>query len=136
MSEQTVLIVDDEEELRSTLAEIIESMGFRAVCAADGQEAIEKLSDKSIVVSICDIAMPRKNGFDFLSTLKKMGLDLPVILLTAYGDKQRVLEALRGGATDLLEKPFDLKQLRRAVMSAIEDGIRRKGSHSQASRYW
>ncbi|MEW5852266.1 MAG: response regulator [Myxococcota bacterium] len=103
-----VLIVEDDPDLRESLAGLLELEGFRTRQAADGLEGLHacKVCHPDVVVS--DIRMPRKNGLDFLRDLRReVDHPPPVVLMTAYADVKPD-DAARAGAAELLAKPLDI----------------------------
>ncbi|MBW1644413.1 MAG: response regulator, partial [Deltaproteobacteria bacterium] len=117
MSEKIkVLMVDDEEQFRSTTKKVLNKKGFDTILAGSGEEAIEKLNENPDVV-ILDIKMPGMDGHQALNEIKKLSPDLPVIMLTGHGALPSAREALVEGAFDYLTKPCDIDLL----ASKIED---------------
>ena len=114
-----VLMVDDEEQFRSTTEKILQRKGFETVLAASGEEAISKLKEQPDVV-ILDIKMPGMDGHQALEEIKKHLPDLPVIMLTGHGALPSAKEALDKGAFDYLAKPCDINVL----AAKIEDACR------------
>ena len=114
-----VLVVDDEENLRRSLQVRLERMGFRAVLAADGLDALAAL-DRSpeLRIVLCDIRMPRLDGFGFLDRVKGRGL--VVIAMSAYGEGETEEEALRRGAADYVSKPFRPEELKTRLLRSAE----------------
>ncbi|HUI69716.1 MAG TPA: response regulator [Spirochaetia bacterium] len=119
-----ILVVDDEEPLRSLLVRILEMEGFRALTARDGQEAVKVFRDQSPLVVISDIRMPKMDGLAMLNEIHKIDRSAPVILMTGQGNEQILLAALRGGATNFFKKPFDndelINEVRRVVGFRLE----------------
>lgn len=109
----TILIVDDEENLRKTLAEILSAKGHSIFQAADGTEAIELLRDSAPDLVFCDWKMPSMGGEEILRFMhKNPQLDsIPVIIVTAFGSSDSAIEAARLGAYDFVTKPFDLDEI-------------------------
>lgn len=106
------MIVDDEPDLRDLLSIHLGSRVDRIFTAADGQEALEIIDQHpGIDAVISDIRMPRLDGVEFLKALRGRGLATPVIFLSAFGEKETVVEALRAGSVDFLDKPVDVKNL-------------------------
>lgn len=103
------LIVDDEQDLRELIAEFLESFGWETLTASDGQEAILALEQHANEVSvvITDFNMPVMNGLDFLREVRKRAFLNPVLFFSGFGKKEHVVEALRLGASDFLDKGFD-----------------------------
>ncbi|MGK5085575.1 response regulator [Bdellovibrionota bacterium FG-1] len=101
-----VLLVDDEPEICQLLSEIVTEQGFSVDTACDGQDALEQLRQREVAAVICDFQMPRMSGIELLTQMRPKGLDIPVVMLTAHGDRQFVLQALRLGAFDFMRKPL------------------------------
>jgi len=114
-----VLMVDDEEEFRTTTEKILQRKGFDTVLAANGEEAIDKLNEQPDVV-ILDVKMPGMDGHQTLEEIKKRSPDVPVIMLTGHGALPSAREALKKGAFDYLAKPCDINIL----AAKIEDACR------------
>ena len=114
-----VLMVDDEEQFRSTTGKIVQRKGFEIVLAASGEEAINKLDEQPDVV-ILDVKMPGMDGHQALEEIKKHSPDLPVIMLTGHGALPSAKQALQKGAFDYLAKPCDINIL----TGKIEDASR------------
>ncbi|HVP18743.1 MAG TPA: response regulator [Spirochaetia bacterium] len=106
-----VLVVDDEAALRSLLRRMLESEGFEPVCANDGEEAIRLFRDRSPLVVVSDIRMPRMDGLALLTEIRKIDREAAVILMTGQGNEDVLLRALRGGATNFFKKPFNSREL-------------------------
>ena len=118
-----ILIVDDEERIRHILNMMLSGAGHNACEACDGKEALDILEKESFDLVISDIRMDRINGKQLLSEIKKNGLGIPVIFITAFASLESVVDALRLGAADYLVKPFEEKQVLLAVERAL--GVRR-----------
>jgi len=118
-----ILITDDEETQRSGLAAIIRSWGFATDTAADGQEALDKLLADPISVLITDLKMPRMDGFELLRRLPVEGIQIPVIVLTAFGNIETALATMHDlGAFWFLEKPIQPSVLRVLLDRAVSHG--------------
>ncbi len=113
-----VLMVDDEEQFRSTTKKILNRRGFETVLAGSGEEAIDKLAENPDVV-ILDIKMPGMDGHQALKEIKKHSPDLPVIMLTGHGAMPSAREALVEGAFDYLSKPCDIDLLAEKITDAF-----------------
>jgi DNA-binding response OmpR family regulator len=126
----TVLIVDDEESIRSILARKLESDGYNCEVAADGKEALYKASMKSFDMVLLDINMPGLSGIEVLRRLTADYPDTCVIMITAMADTKIYIEALRLGSYDYVTKPFDLDDVSIRVKRALEIRrlVFRKGS--------
>lgn len=108
-----VLIVDDEESQRAGLSAMISAWGFEVETAADGQEALDKLSSSSVHVLVTDLMMPRMDGFELLRRLGTQGAMIPAIVLTAFGNIETAIATIHDlGAFWFLEKPIAPSALR------------------------
>src|SRR5262245_58955558 len=128
----TVLVVDDEELNRDALARSLQRHDYEVVAAKSGREAIELLGGRRFDLVLLDIMLPGMNGLDVLRFLRRVDslLDLPIVMVTARGESEDMVEALELGANDYLTKPLDLPvvlarirtqlALRRAVSQVTE----------------
>jgi DNA-binding NtrC family response regulator len=112
----TILIAEDEPTARRSLAELLESRGYRVVEAEDGPQALAALMHKAphgqrIHAGLLDIRMPGMDGLAVLKRARESGIEVPVIVMTAHGDSGTVIEAMRLGAYDYIAKPLDFDQL-------------------------
>ena len=98
-----ILIVDDEENTRLGLSELLKSDGYRVASAGDGVEALSCLEDRSFQLVITDINMPRMNGMAFVEQLKRKYPALDVIMMTAFGGVGSYVEAMNNGVASLSE---------------------------------
>ena len=118
-----ILIVDDEKNLRESLAELVESEGFLAVQAADGAEALAILRERTDVFDavLLDLKMPRVDGLEFLKIVREENLSTaPIIVISAFGDSTRMIEAMRRGAFDYITKPLDIEEILSVLNRAVE----------------
>lgn len=115
-----VLIVDDEEDLRDTLAEQFElSEGFTALTAASGEEALRKAAEERIDLVILDVDMPGMNGREVCRQLREKGIRVPVIMLTGRSGESDTVAGLEAGANDYVSKPFSFAVLLARVRSQL-----------------
>jgi len=117
--QERVMVVDDEETVRSLLQRILEEAGYDVDTAANGEEALDRMSQLSIGVVFLDVKMPGMSGMEVLAKLTADWPDTCVIMATAVGDAQTVVEAMKIGAYDYITKPFSrddvILKLRRAL---------------------
>jgi DNA-binding NtrC family response regulator len=107
-----ILIVDDEKVQIETLRRGLRTRGFTVSEALNGKQALEQLSgENKIDVVITDYAMPEMNGIELLKEIRKTDKHLPVIMMTAYGDKDLVVDAMRNSCDGFIDKPFNLEEL-------------------------
>ncbi|HYO90821.1 MAG TPA: sigma-54 dependent transcriptional regulator, partial [Pyrinomonadaceae bacterium] len=130
-----VLIIDDETNLRESLAELAGSEGFRASQAANGEEAVRVLrsgAEKPDVVFL-DMRMPKLDGLGVLRLIQEERLtDAPVVVISAFGDSSKMIEAMRLGAYDYITKPLDLDEIVAILHRAAEQ--RRLNREAEAQR--
>ncbi|HEY8550574.1 MAG TPA: sigma-54 dependent transcriptional regulator [Vicinamibacterales bacterium] len=119
-SAERVLVVEDDRATRMGLTELIRSWGYTAESAADGEEALQRITlfRPSIIVS--DVVMPRMDGLALLRALRDQMSDISVILLTAQGTVETAVEAIKEGAYDYLTKPVDMRRLQILLQKAAE----------------
>ncbi len=113
------MIVDDEPDVLLVLGEYLSKEGFKVMTCQSGAQAIEKLKGNKADLALLDMAMPGLNGIETLRELKAIDPQLPTIMITAYRDAEKVVEAFRLGAYDCIFKPFDLKYLRKAILGKL-----------------
>lgn len=122
MSETHVLIVDDEAALVRSLSYALSSEGMLPRAVYSGEAALELLADSKVEVDIVllDLGLPGIDGIATLDGLRKLRPDLPVIMISAHGDTRAAVQAVKGGATDYLTKPFELDDLLATIGAALE----------------
>jgi DNA-binding NtrC family response regulator len=145
MNRERVLIVEDEENERTGLGELVSSWGFRVESARDGIEGLEKAKEWSPSIVITDLKMPRMGGIELLGQLAEQDQTIAVILVTAQGTIDSAVQAMRMGAYDYITKPIDTNRLRtilsnasallgtRAELEAARRRLRDTGSLGQLS---
>ncbi|UCD18528.1 MAG: response regulator [Candidatus Zixiibacteriota bacterium] len=111
MAAAKVLLVDDEVDFCTVLAERMENRGFQVETAQSGMEAVELVKGKAYDAIVLDLAMPEMDGIETLKALLKINPDLQIILLTGRATLQKGIEAVKLGAVDFLEKPADIDAL-------------------------
>lgn len=127
-----ILIVDDEADLREILQGQLETLhvespnsksGIDIHHASDGKEALAKTESMWFDAILTDINMPEMTGIELLAALRAKGSDVPVVILTGFGDKAKALDALRLGCYAFLDKPWNADYLRRVMQGGIEQGV-------------
>ena len=111
LNRSKILIVDDEAAIRSALKEVLEYEGFSISEAPDGETALKMVLKESFDLIFCDIKMPKLDGLDFLSELKKEDIQVPVVMITGHGTIDTAVEAIKRGAYDFIQKPLDLNRV-------------------------
>jgi DNA-binding NtrC family response regulator len=118
-----ILVVDDEHNLRMTIAANLELEGFEVVEAEDGETALALVKAQPFDLVLSDVRMPGMNGVDLFRHIHELKPELPVILMTAFALEGLVQEALREGAFTLLPKPFEIEHLVAALTSAVRNPV-------------
>jgi FixJ family two-component response regulator len=116
----TVFIVDDDGGMRRAVQDLVESVGLRAVSFATGLEFLngKRTSDPSCLV--LDVRLPQMSGLDFQRMLAELGMQIPIIFITAHGDIPMSVKALKSGAVEFLTKPFRDQDLLDAIQQALQ----------------
>jgi len=129
-----VHVVDDDAPLRAAMEGLFESVGLAARCYGTAREFMDaSIADKPGCIVI-DIRLPDMNGLEFHARLCEMGVLLPVVMMTGYGDIPMSVRAMKRGAVDFLPKPFRDQDMLDAVMAAIERDRLRRGTEVELSR--
>jgi len=116
----TVLIVDDEKNIRQTLARSLRLEGYRAEEAGNGLEALKALDGGGIDLVLLDVQMPQMDGLELLAAMRERGQNVPAIVLTAHGSIERAVAAVRLGAFDFIEKPPSIERVLLAAENALD----------------
>ena len=114
-----ILIVEDEEPISDLIRMNLVKAGYRCVCAFDGNEAADRISQERFDLILLDIMLPGMNGYELLPYIKSV--DIPVIFLTAMGTLDQRVHGLRAGADDYITKPFEIVEL----LARVETVLRR-----------
>lgn len=114
-----VLIADDEKNMRWVLSQALEAEGYEVLEAADGKEALSLVAEQAPDILVLDHKMPAPDGMEVLRRIRAKGHRFPVIMLTAHGNVQTAVEAMKAGASEYLTKPFDLDELRLSIEKAL-----------------
>ena len=116
----TILIIDDEQPIRTSLREILEYEGHSVDEAQDGVDGVIAARKKQYSVIFCDIKMPKMDGLDVLDMLKSKEVDTPVIMISGHGTVETAVQALKKGACDFIQKPLDLNRILITLKHATE----------------
>jgi len=120
MDRLKVLLVDDEKEFVTTLAERLELRGFQVLIATDGEEALRFFDTDLPQVVVLDLMMPGLSGMEVLERIKAIDSKIPVILLTGHGATKDGIRGMQLGALDYLMKPIDINEL----ISKLNDAVK------------
>ncbi|HEY7706061.1 MAG TPA: response regulator transcription factor [Gaiellaceae bacterium] len=128
MSEQRILVVDDDNDIRTLLRELLERRGFEVVEAADGKHALQELYGGRPDLVLLDVGMPGMDGWTTLERIRELS-DVPVVMLTARSAELEKTRGLRAGADDYVTKPFGRQEL----LARIEGLLRRSSGRDAAA---
>ncbi len=123
MNAQTVLVVDDERNIRRSLDMVLSGAGYTVVCASSAEEAVQKLGTGPIHVALVDIVMPGMSGIDLLQKMREDHSGVSVIMISGHGTVRDAVRATKLGAYDFLEKPLSLDRVRLAVSRALQAAV-------------
>ena len=117
---QTILVVDDEENLRNLLETVLAGKGYRVIKSSNGFEAIKAVEDGGVDLAVIDIKMPGMDGMELLSRIKDFSAEFPVVVMTGFADVDITAKALKAGASDFLSKPFGAQEIFHSVSRLLE----------------
>jgi FixJ family two-component response regulator len=116
----TVFIIDDDRGMRQAVQDLVESVGLRAESFATGQEFLNRQSTSDPSCLVLDVRLPQMSGLDFQRRLAEIGMQIPIIFITAHGDVPMSVRALKSGALEFLTKPFRDQDLLDAIQQALQ----------------
>jgi two-component system, NtrC family, response regulator AtoC len=116
----TILIIDDEPNLPRQLALFLKKHAYEVYTASNGEAGLRELQQKTIDMVLLDLRLPLMSGLEVMERIRKIDADVPVVIMTAYGDVRSAVSAMKSGATDYLLKGFDLDELLLVVKRALE----------------
>ncbi len=114
-----IMIIEDDEEMRSLLKDFFEEEGFETDSVNNGGDALRKLSADHVDLIISDVRMPGLTGLDILPKIRELKPKTPIIVITAYGSEEVRRKSLERGATTYLEKPIHLSTLRTLIREMV-----------------
>lgn len=130
----TVLIVDDDEMLRSSLGSLLRSVGMQVRLFGSPSELLEKPLPDTTCCLVLDVRLPGMNGLDFQAELEKAGIRLPIVFITGHGDIPMTVKAMKAGAVEFLTKPFRDQDFLDAVQTAIEKASRERAANQRVEK--
>lgn len=116
-----ILIVDDDEEICRNLSEVLKEDGYEVEYVTSGMEALDKVTKEKYDIVITDLVMPKISGMDVLSYIKRESPETEVVMITAFGSIENAVEAMKRGASDYIEKPFKLNEIRTSIKRVLEE---------------
>jgi len=117
----SILVVDDEDALRTVLSSELTNEGYEVQSASDGDEAISELQKAAFDLVLLDIKMPRLNGFEVLKFIKEHHATSKVVMLTGFADLKNAIESKKLGADDFVSKPYDLVDLLTTIERVLSE---------------
>jgi RNA polymerase sigma factor (sigma-70 family) len=130
----TILVVDDDASVRVALSRLLQSVGYRVETFASAADFLERAPRRGRGCIVLDIKMPTTNGIELQRQLRAADIDLPVIFLSAHVDVPLTVIAMKGGAIEVITKPFDEDQLLDAIRNAIEADNTREAQRIETER--
>ncbi|HDH99509.1 MAG TPA: response regulator [Firmicutes bacterium] len=116
-----ILVVDDEENMRNALTFLLEAEGYRVTTAESGRRALQKVLEEPVDLVITDIVMPDMDGLELIDELRRLALEVPVLVITAYGSERMKQELKRRGIAGYLSKPFEGEELLARVAALLNE---------------
>jgi DNA-binding response OmpR family regulator len=120
MKDKSVLIVDDEKNIRLTLSQALEALEVVTETATNGEEALARLKEKEFGLILLDLKMPGMDGMEVLRQVSEIRPDVRIIIITAYGTIESAVEAMKLGAVDFIQKPFSPDEIRELVSRVMD----------------
>ena len=116
----TILIVEDEAKMRRLLELNLGEDGFSTLSAGDAETGLKLLRENTVDLVVTDLKLPGMNGLEFLQAVKRQNAALPVVVMTAFGTVETAVEAMKGGASDYVLKPFSLSEMRMVIRKELD----------------
>jgi two-component system, cell cycle response regulator len=120
-SREMILVVDDDDLLRSTLEQLIMALHFRVVSAPSGEVALKMLAEGQYTFVLTDMRMPEMSGFDLIKKVNEGYPRISIIAMTGYSEGYRYVDVINAGASDFIKKPFDLEELEAKIARIINE---------------
>ncbi|WP_371228109.1 response regulator transcription factor [Pseudomonas sp. QE6] len=118
-----VYIVDDDKDLRTSLAWLLESVSVQALCFAGADEFLSHYDPDQPACLVLDVRMPETSGFQLQEILNERGIALPTLFVSAHGDIPMSVKAMKNGAIDFVEKPYNPQQMLERIQAALKDAV-------------
>ncbi len=120
-TQERILIVDDEEQMRELLAKVLEKNGYQVTAAADGSQALALLEKEPMDLVVTDVRMPGLDGMEALRAIKELNPEIVIILMTAFGSIDQAVQAVKEGAYDYINKPFKIDEMLLTIKKALDE---------------
>jgi two-component system response regulator FlrC len=125
---KSILIVDDDQQMRVALKEAVHRMGYKTVLAEDPLDALKKLDDNSVSMIVTDMKMPKMDGLAFIREARKKVGNLPILVITGFATVENAVDVMKEGVCDYLMKPFSFDSLTRLIETVISRGAHKNGN--------
>ena len=119
MNVNSILLVEDNDDLRDAIAKTLNTHGYTCITARNGQHALQCLEQHQVQLVLTDVQMPQLDGLELLAQIRQRNTQLPVLMMTAYGTIEKAVEALQKGANDYLTKPFESLRLLQKIQQLL-----------------
>ena len=126
-----IFVVDDDPEVRASIQGLLKSAGLQSECFETAEQFLQRQPPDGPSCLILDISLPGISGLDFQQQLRKAGLQIPIVFITAHGDIPMTVKAMKSGAVEFLTKPFDDQDLLGAVQQALASDTVRRGAQAK-----
>ena len=130
MQSPMVYIIDDDPDMRDSLRWLLKTVGLQSLTFGTASEFLREFSAGDPACVLLDVRMPGTSGLDLLEEMVRRGMEVPVIFITAYADVPMAVRAMKSGAVEFIEKPFNGQVLLEKVQRSIEHDTERLGRHS------
>ena len=120
MSKGSILVVDDESEIREGLELLLKTEGYQVSSAETGQSGLTRLEERPYDLMLLDVSLPDKNGIEMLKEIHRQDPQMPIVMITAYGSIEMARAAFKSGAMDYITKPWSNDELLAQVAQAVE----------------
>lgn len=120
MAKERILVVDDEQGMQEYLRKLLTDNGYEVVLVSNGQEGLDEIKKQLPDLALIDLKMPKMGGLRLLEEIKKTWLGLPAIIMTGYGTIENAIKAMKLGAYDYINKPFDMEEMLLLIDKALE----------------
>ncbi len=116
-----ILVAEDDENLRAGIEEMLREEGYEVESVSNGEEALERIRQGNYDVLLTDLVMPKMNGMELLTEVKKLKPEVKVIIITAFATIESAVEAIKKGASDYIEKPFKINEVQNTIKRVLEE---------------
>ena len=120
MNSERILLVDDDRNFLRVLGYQVQEFGYDTCCVSSGVRALERVQESDVDLVVTDLRMPGMDGLQLLERIRRLDPDLPVIVLTAHGSIEGAVDAVKGGASDFLTKPFEREEIHHSIRKALQ----------------